>query len=366
MPGVSEDSPDARIVAALVAGQLSGLGDAYDRHSGHLFSYAKAMLADEDAAADVVHDTMLIAARRSAVLRDPERFRAWLYAIARAECLPRPRRDRCDFTSTIAPDASDEERSVQEFVATAATASSAEHREVLDLRIRHGLADADVAAVLGIGTRRASTLISRAREELERSAGAGQERVVGAAAILRLFPLATAPFGLREKILTDSEMGVVVNTTTLDRTDRLGFPTHGPASGKVVWAAVAGVALLIAAGIGFLVAEPASRPTAPAQVDVAPGPVPRTMPTTTTELPSPSPAAPTTSTAEVATVVPESPAPAVVPPAPAPVTTTAAVVPTTTAPPVTTTDPPVTTTEPTTTTPNAPATTTTQSQPENG
>ncbi|MFC8177334.1 RNA polymerase sigma factor [Rhodococcus sp. NPDC057297] len=365
MPGVSEDSPDARIVAALVAGELPGLGDAYDRHSGHLFSYAKAMLADEDAAADVVHDAMLIAARRISVLRDPERFRSWLYAIARGECLPRRRRDRCDFRSTIASDATDEERSVQEVVATAAATSSPEHREVLDLSIRHGLADAEVAAVLGIGTHRASTLISRAREELERSTGTGRIRVAGAAAILRLFPLATAPFGLREKILTDSEMGVVVNTTTLDRTDRHGFPTHGPASGKVVWAAAAGSALLIAAGIGFLVAEPASRPTAPAQVDVAPGPVPRTIPATTSESPSPSPAPPTTTPAQVNTVVPEAPAPVVVPPAPAPVTTTA-VVPTTTAPPVTTTEPPVTTTEPTSTTSNAPVTTTTQPQPENG
>ena len=45
------------------------------------------LLSDPADAADAVRETFVIAAARLAGLREPERLRAWLYAVARSECL---------------------------------------------------------------------------------------------------------------------------------------------------------------------------------------------------------------------------------------------------------------------------------------
>ena len=48
------------------------------------------MLGHPADAADTVQDTFVIAASRLAGLGEPERLRAWLYAVARNECLRVP------------------------------------------------------------------------------------------------------------------------------------------------------------------------------------------------------------------------------------------------------------------------------------
>ena len=76
---------DSEIVASIAAGHSGGLAEAYDKYAGPLYEYCRFMLTDPGDAADAVQDTFVIAAARAAGLRDPERLRAWLYAVA-----PRP------------------------------------------------------------------------------------------------------------------------------------------------------------------------------------------------------------------------------------------------------------------------------------
>jgi len=78
---------DAEVVASIVAGDPNGLATAYDRYADPLFKYCKSLLSDPADAADAVQDTFVIAASRLDGLREPERFRAWLYTVARNECL---------------------------------------------------------------------------------------------------------------------------------------------------------------------------------------------------------------------------------------------------------------------------------------
>jgi len=78
---------DSEIVASIKAGDSGGLAEAYDKYAGPLYEYCRFMLTDPGDAADAVQDTFVIAAARAAGLRDPERLRAWLYAVARGECL---------------------------------------------------------------------------------------------------------------------------------------------------------------------------------------------------------------------------------------------------------------------------------------
>jgi RNA polymerase sigma factor (sigma-70 family) len=80
---------DSEIVASIVAGDPEGLAVAYDRYSGPLFGYCQSLLRQPEDAADAVQDTFVIAASKLGRLRDPERLRAWLFAVARNECLHR-------------------------------------------------------------------------------------------------------------------------------------------------------------------------------------------------------------------------------------------------------------------------------------
>ncbi len=80
---------DSEVVASIVAGDPEGLAAAYDRYSRPLFGYCQSLLREPDDAADAVQDTFVIAASKLGRLRDPERLRAWLFAVARNECLHR-------------------------------------------------------------------------------------------------------------------------------------------------------------------------------------------------------------------------------------------------------------------------------------
>ena len=78
---------DSEVVASIVAGDPAGLATAYDRYADPLYKYCRSMLTDPADAADAVQDTFIIAASRLDGLRDPQRLRSWLYAVARNECL---------------------------------------------------------------------------------------------------------------------------------------------------------------------------------------------------------------------------------------------------------------------------------------
>jgi hypothetical protein len=82
---------DSEVVASIVAGDADGFAEAYDRYATPLYKYCLSVLGDPAGAADAVQDTFVIAGSRLAGLREPERLRAWLYAVARNECQRLPR-----------------------------------------------------------------------------------------------------------------------------------------------------------------------------------------------------------------------------------------------------------------------------------
>ena len=77
---------DNEIVAAIVASDLDGLGEAYDKYAARLYGYCWSLLREPADAADAVQDTFVVAAAKVSGLRDPSRLRPWLYAVARNEC----------------------------------------------------------------------------------------------------------------------------------------------------------------------------------------------------------------------------------------------------------------------------------------
>lgn len=172
---------DRDLVAAIVAGDPAGLAAAYDRYASALYTYCRSMLRDAEDAADALQDTFVVAAQKLDGLRDPDRLRPWLYAVARNECLRRVRGRQgmveLDQAGEVSDDAVDvdaglREADVRGLIWAAIQGLNPSEREVFELNVRHELEGADLAAALGVSANHAHALLSRARGQLEKSLGA--------------------------------------------------------------------------------------------------------------------------------------------------------------------------------------------------
>jgi RNA polymerase sigma factor (sigma-70 family) len=173
---------DREIVAAIVAGDPAGLAAAHDRYAAALHTYCRSLLAEPADAADAVQDTFIIAAAKLDGLREPDRLRPWLYAVARNECHRRLRARARTVDLDEAGDMSDdaatdvghaaERADVRNLVRAAIAGLNPGEREVIELSLRHDLDGSDLAAALGVPANQAHALASRARGQLERSLGA--------------------------------------------------------------------------------------------------------------------------------------------------------------------------------------------------
>jgi RNA polymerase sigma factor (sigma-70 family) len=169
---------DSEFVASILAGDPEGLAAAYDKYAGDLYGYCQSLLQDQHDAADAVQDTFVIAASKLAGLRDPERLRAWLFAVARNECLHRLKSRRAAASLSDAPEPADDadigieaERAETVALIRAAVGGLNDgERDVIN-QLWHGLEVAEVAAVLGVSRNHAYTLFSRARNQLAASVG---------------------------------------------------------------------------------------------------------------------------------------------------------------------------------------------------
>lgn len=172
---------DREIVAAIVAGDSAGLAAAYDSYAAALHAYCRSLLAEPADAADAVQDTFVVAAAKAGDLRDPDRLRPWLYAVARNECYRRLRGrarfasldEAVDVSDTLAdaPPAAGRAE-LRELVSAALAGLNPPDREVIELNLRHEVAGSDLADALGVPLNQAHALASRARGQLERSLGA--------------------------------------------------------------------------------------------------------------------------------------------------------------------------------------------------
>ncbi len=174
---------DSEVVAAIVAGDPDGLAEAYDRYAAPLYTYCRSLLREPADAADVVQDTFVIAASRLGGLRDQNRLRPWLYAVARNECYRRMRATAANTTAPLdtmpditdaAADAGDEidRAELRALLRSAVRGLNASDQDLIELQLRQGLDVAEIAAMLGVSRNHAHALLSRARGQLETALGA--------------------------------------------------------------------------------------------------------------------------------------------------------------------------------------------------
>jgi RNA polymerase sigma factor (sigma-70 family) len=166
---------DSEVVAAIVSGEPTGLAEAYGRYAAPLYAYCRSQLGVPEDAAGAVLDTFVVASYRLRDLRDPERFRPWLYTVARNACHRRlnagARRASLDEEVGAAadePGAIGGDDAQRALARAAVAALSPDQRDVVELSLRHKLSGQDLADVLGVSRGRANALAARARRDLRR------------------------------------------------------------------------------------------------------------------------------------------------------------------------------------------------------
>src|SRR5258707_7235222 len=172
---------DAELARSAAAGDRGAFAGIYDRYADRLHDFCIGMLRDRDGAADCVQDAFCIAATRLPQLREPDKLRPWLYAIARNEALRRLRERRRETPTDELPDDMSHEpgpdtlaarTELADLIAQAAGGLSDRDRSVLEVAYRHGLDGPDLAEALGVSRTNANTVVHRLRETIERSLGA--------------------------------------------------------------------------------------------------------------------------------------------------------------------------------------------------
>ena len=270
---------DPELVAGVLAGDREAFAAVYDRYGDRLYDYAHSMLRQREEAEDAVADGFVLVAERLSQLRDPERLRPWLYAIVRSECLRRLRsRQRVAFggderlvemaDTDRTPEEEAELTALRQLVWDASAGLAERDQSILNLHLRHGLEGAELGEAMGVTTSQAYVLLSRLRDQVERSLGAlliarlgrddcdeldtlladwdgtfsplirkrvarhvdgcdvcGERRriVVSPWALLAGVPLLVAPAALRDRV-TDTHL---VASSTMTRTESGGVVTGG-------------------------------------------------------------------------------------------------------------------------------------------
>jgi len=353
--GSGEDgTPDAELVAGVLAGNRDDFAAVYDRYGDRLHDFAHSMLRQREEAEDAVADSFVTMAERLAQLRDPDRLRPWLYAIVRSECLRRLKArtriahggdeqlvDMAD--GAASPESEVELNALRTLVWDASAGLAERDRSLLDLHLRHGLEGAELGEAMGVSANNAYVMLSRVRTQVERSLGAlliarlgrddceeldtvladwdgtfsplirkrvarhvddcdvcsERKRVmVSPVSLFSGVPLIPAPLSLRDRVLETQ----LVSSTGPD--DGGGAGSALLSGRRLVAVLAAGVAAVVALGAvllwpGGAEDDPTTPTTAAQQTDAAPAPTE----TPATPSPTPSESLGTPGTIEVSTQV---------------------------------------------------------------
>jgi RNA polymerase sigma factor (sigma-70 family) len=172
---------DAQLATAAAQGDRVALGAIYHRYSARLHDYCVTLVRDHHTAADCVQDVFCIAAADLPKLREPDKLRPWLYAIARRAALRKLHESRREPAFDEVPDSAaigpgpftmTARNELARLVSAAAGGLSDRDRDVLELAYRQGLAGPELAEALGITHDCAKKLLQRLRQTFERSLGA--------------------------------------------------------------------------------------------------------------------------------------------------------------------------------------------------
>jgi RNA polymerase sigma-70 factor, ECF subfamily len=167
---------DGELVLRVLAGHRDDYALLIRRHQDRLYRYGLGMAGDPDVAADLVQDSFVKAYVSLATCRDPDRFGAWVFRIARNRCADYLKEHRRrDVPLDLAPrlpaaadrpdrdlDRGELRRAMEEALAGLPEAQ----REAFLLKHVEGLGYEEIAELLGVGVSALKMRVARARESL--------------------------------------------------------------------------------------------------------------------------------------------------------------------------------------------------------
>ena len=171
---------DAELVAAFRGGDSDAFAGIYDRYADRVYSYCLTMMRDPDDAADASHDAFVNAATRLDQLRDPEKLRPWLFAVARNEVRAEGRyRSRVtpeeDLSDRLVddPDLAREHKldELRRLVWEAVDGLGERDQELMALHLTEGLEDEDLAEAMGVDMSHLHVLVTRMKSRMEKAIG---------------------------------------------------------------------------------------------------------------------------------------------------------------------------------------------------
>jgi RNA polymerase sigma-70 factor (ECF subfamily) len=174
-PEASTES-EAALLAQAQAGDRAAIERLLARYEQPIYRFGLRMCGNEDAAREVLQETLLAAFRHLPGFRGDAALSTWLYQIARSFCIKARRGERPlepldervaeAAHAGPAPDASAHARQIGAAIAAAVGALPPEQREALVLRDVEGLSAEEAAEVAGIEVGALKSRLHRARVEV--------------------------------------------------------------------------------------------------------------------------------------------------------------------------------------------------------
>ncbi len=172
---------DADLVALARKGDETAFAAIYDKYADRLHSYCFVMLRDHNDASDALQETFVNAATKLGQLRNPEKLRPWLFAIARNEARAIGR-DRArvqpedDLSDSLVSDPDPAyglaQEELKELVWASVAGLQERDRELMTLHLVEGLEGQDLANAVGVETQHLHVMVSRMKDRVEKALGA--------------------------------------------------------------------------------------------------------------------------------------------------------------------------------------------------
>ena len=162
-------APEPRLADRLAAGEPSAFEAVYDRHGRDLYGYLLARTGRPHHAEDLLQTVMLRLVRSRDRLRGVRNLRAYLFTVARNEWLRRGGGSEPEpeaLTEAAAPVADPD--ADLDGLRQALGRLAPERREVVGLKIHHGLTFAQIGEVLAVSPDTAASRYRRALADLRR------------------------------------------------------------------------------------------------------------------------------------------------------------------------------------------------------
>lgn len=188
---MEEENSDKELVEAFKAGDAEALGLLMERHRDALYGYLLRLTSRPDAADDLFQEVFLKLVRNPAAYNEREKFRAWLFTVARNAAMDRFRRESSrgevplegdgekagpgDFAASADPGPAEAfyNKDLGQRIEEALSSLSADQREVFYLRHYSGLSFKEMADMLGVPIGTVLARMSRAAARLREKLGDG-------------------------------------------------------------------------------------------------------------------------------------------------------------------------------------------------